>query len=168
METLEMKSVDTALDINIGLNKEKRKTITKRLTQLLADEQILYTKLRNYHWNIMGIHFNSLHAFFEEQYTALFTITDEIAERIRSLGFYSVGSMQAFLENARLKESPNLNGDGMEMLKHILADHAAIIRTLRDDIKVTADLEDEGTTDFLIGLMANHEKLAWMVRSHIG
>ncbi len=168
MESVNTTSISTKTEANIGLQAEKSTTIVKRLTRLLSDEQVLYTKLRNYHWNVQGMFFQSLHAFFEEQYTELFTVTDDIAERIRSLGHFSIGSLISFLDNARLRESNHLNGNAEEMLSNILNDHEAIIRTLRDDINVTQELGDEGTTDFLVGLMRTHEKMAWMVRSHLG
>jgi starvation-inducible DNA-binding protein len=168
MTSINSKKEAAVAEINIGIQAEKRSVVVKRLTRLLADEQVLYTKLRNYHWNVQGMFFQSLHAFFEEQYTALFTVTDDIAERIRSLGEFSIGSLISFLDNARLGESNHLNGDASAMLKQILDDHESIIRMLRDDINVTQELGDEGTTDFLIGLMQTHEKMAWMVRSHLG
>ena len=112
--------------------------------------------------------FQTLHLFFEEQYTVLFTVTDDIAERIRSLGEYSIGSLSAFLDNTRVKETNHLDGNAKEMLQNILVDHEFIIQKLRSDIKITQALKDEGTADFLIGLMQQHEKMAWMVRSHLG
>lgn len=167
MMTLEQKKIQEKEKIYIGLNFNSRKTIVKRLTKLLADEQVLYTKLRNYHWNVKGMFFLPLHHLFEEQYTALFNMTDDIAERIRSLGEFSIGSLNAFLDNTRLKESNHLEGNAAAMLQNILEDHELIIRKLRNDIKITQNLRDEGTTDFLIGLMRQHEKMAWIVRSHL-
>jgi starvation-inducible DNA-binding protein len=164
----EQNNVQQKVEIQIGLNSNSRKTVVKRLSKLLADEQILYTKLRNYHWNVEGMFFQTLHLFFQEQYTALFTITDDIAERIRSLGEYSIGALNAFLDNTRLKETNHLNGNAEKMLQNILKDHESIIRRIRGDIKITQKMNDEGTTDFLIGLMERHEKMAWMVRSHLG
>ncbi|MFT6147525.1 MAG: starvation-inducible DNA-binding protein [Saprospiraceae bacterium] len=168
MEVLEQNNVQDKVDIHIGLNLKNRKTIVKRLSKLLADEQVLFTKLRNYHWNVKGMFFQTLHLFFEEQYTVLFTVTDDIAERIRSLGEYSIGSLSAFLDNTRVKETNHLDGNAKEMLQNILVDHEFIIQKLRSDIKITQALKDEGTADFLIGLMQQHEKMAWMVRSHLG
>jgi starvation-inducible DNA-binding protein len=164
----EQNNVQQKVEIQIGLNSNSRKTVVKRLSKLLADEQILYTKLRNYHWNVEGMFFQTLHLFFQEQYTALFTITDDIAERIRSLGEYSIGALNAFLDNTRLKETNHLNGNAEKMLQNILKDHESIIRRIRGDIKIIQKMNDEGTTDFLIGLMERHEKMAWMVRSHLG
>jgi starvation-inducible DNA-binding protein len=168
MITLTQKSVQKAEEIHIGLNSDSRKTVVKRLSKLLADEQVLYTKLRNYHWNVKGMFFQTLHLFFEEQYTALFTITDDIAERIRSLGEFSIGALNAFLDNTRLKETNHLDGNAEKMLQNILKDHELIIRKIRGDIKIAQNMRDEGTADFLIGLMGQHEKMAWMVRNHLG
>lgn len=167
MTTLEQKSAPKKVEVQIGLNSDSRKTVVKRLSKLLADEQVLYTKLRNYHWNVKGMFFQTLHLFFEAQYTALFTITDDIAERIRSLGEFSIGSLNSFLDNTRLKETGHLDGNAQKMLQNILKDHELIIRKIRSDIKITHNMRDEGTADFLIGLMEQHEKMAWMVRSHL-
>jgi starvation-inducible DNA-binding protein len=138
------------------------------LGQLLADETVLYIKLRNYHWNVEGIHFQQLHALFQEQYTVLEEQIDDVAERIRSLGHYSPGSMAAFRELSRLKESDNLEGNGILMLQNILADHEMVIQVLRHDLEAAMEeYKDAGTSDFLTALMEVHEKMAWMVRSHL-
>lgn len=157
------------VDVNIGLHREKLAVVADILKQLLADEHVLYVKLRNYHWNVTGMNFQQLHAFFSEQYTAVSTYIDDIAERIRSLGVFAPGSMESFRENSRLEESGHLNGDAGQMLENLLHDHEAIIRSLRQDEKVVAEAGgDAGTQDFLIGLMEAHEKFAWMVRAHLG
>jgi starvation-inducible DNA-binding protein len=154
--------------INIGLADEQRAKVVEILTHLLADEHVLYIKLRNYHWNVEGMFFQSLHEFFEEQYTALAETIDNIAERIRSLGAYAPGSMADFREMARLNESTHLNGDGELMLQNILADHEMIIQVLRRNVDETMDEHhDAGTADFLTAIMEEHEKTAWMVRSHL-
>jgi starvation-inducible DNA-binding protein len=95
-------------------------------------------------------------------------ITDDIAERIRSLGEFSIGALNAFLDNTRLKETNHLDGNAEKMLQNILKDHELIIRKIRGDIKIAQNMRDEGTADFLIGLMGQHEKMAWMVRNHLG
>ncbi len=154
--------------VNLGIGGENRGNIALMLSQLLADEHVLYIKLRNYHWNIKGMHFVSLHAFFEEQYTVIAEQIDQIAERIRSVGFFTPGSMEDFRGLARLHETNHLNGDETQMLKNILADHEAIVQTLRSDLEDAADkYNDAGTSDFLTALMEEHEKMAWMVRSHL-
>lgn len=157
------------VDVNIGIETSNRQGVAHALKQLLADEHVLYIKLRNYHWNVTGIHFQQLHAFFEEQYDDLEDHIDDIAERIRSLGFFSPGSMEEFKKEARLEETGHLNGNAEQMLKNLLADHEAIIQFLRHDQDVVMEeYNDAGTQDFLIALMEEHEKMVWMVRAHLG
>lgn len=155
-------------NVNIGISTEEREVVTDALAILLADEHVLYIKLRNYHWNVTGIHFQPLHALFEEQYTLLTNSIDEIAERIRSLGYFTPGSLENFKSIARLEESGHLYGDAEVMLQNLLKDHEAIIRFLRQDIHSAEEANDAGTADFLTALMEEHEKMAWMVRTHIG
>lgn len=153
---------------NIGLPAPVREQIAGLLSLLLADEHVLYIKYRNFHWNVTGINFSALHALFEEQYNGIETIIDEIAERIRSLGVYSPGSMREFSEATRLQEVSGGPLAAEKMVAELLADHESIIRQLRADIMTTGDkLGDEGTTDFLTGLMASHEKTAWMLRATV-
>ncbi len=154
--------------VNIGIAESNRAKVVEILTLVLADENILYIKLRNYHWNIEGMFFAPLHALFEEQYDKLADYIDEIAERIRSLGFYSIGSMEEFKKVGRLSETDHLGGDAKMMLQNLLADNEMIIKTLRNNIDEVQDqLRDAGTADFLTGLMQAHEKMAWMLRSHL-
>ncbi len=154
--------------VNIGIGSQNRVEVVKMLNQLLADEHVLYIKLRNYHWNVEGMYFQQLHALFEEQYTALSVQIDDIAERIRSLGHYAPGSMQSFEQMSRLQESGHLNGDYRLMLQNILADHEMIIQVLRHDLEAAMEeYNDAGTSDFLTALMEIHEKMAWMIRSHL-
>lgn len=169
MMKTKIKNLDTINSaVNIGIDLENRETIANALATLLADEHVLYIKLRNYHWNVRGIHFQPLHALFEEQYTLLATSIDEIAERIRSLGFFTPGSLESFKTIARLKETNHLHGNAEEMLTKLLKDHEAIIRILRKDVEVAENANDAGTADFLTALMEEHEKMAWMLRAHIG
>lgn len=153
---------------NIGIEPKHREGVIGLLSPLLADEYVLYTKMRNYHWNVVGPQFNDLHKFFQEQYEALDDVVDEIAERATTLGGHAVGTLAEFVQLARLKEHPARYPDAREMLADLLADHEAIIRTLRRDAE-TADEQhhDLGTNDFLIGLMQQHEKMAWMVRAFL-
>lgn len=154
--------------VNIGITQENRSKVAELLTHLLADEHILYIKLRNYHWNIEGMFFQSLHEFFADQYDDLEDVIDDIAERVRTLGFYAPGAMDDFKSLARLSETGHLNGNGEQMLRNILADHEMIIQILRGNVNDTMDkYKDAGTADFLTALMEKHEKMAWMVRSHL-
>ena len=153
---------------NIGIADDRRDGVLRILTALLADEYVLYTKTRNYHWNVVGPQFNDLHKFFEEQYTQLNQVVDEVAERARTLGGRAFGTLAEFAQNARLKEEPGAIPDARAMLANLVHDHEAIIQTLRADIEtVGARHHDMGTNDFLTGLMEQHEKMVWMLRSFL-
>jgi starvation-inducible DNA-binding protein len=153
---------------NIGLPEESREAVAKILNNLLSDEYVLYTKTRNYHWNVTGPQFNDLHKFFEAQYEALDVVVDDVAERARSLGKRSFGTLTEFAKHARLKEHPAQALNAKEMIAALLEDHEAVIRTLRADLVACDEKHgDAGTNDFLTGLMEKHEKMAWMLRSFL-
>jgi starvation-inducible DNA-binding protein len=152
----------------IGIADDMRKGVVELLSTLLADEYVLYTKTRNYHWNVVGMQFNDLHKFFESQYEALDEIIDEVAERARSLGGRALGTLQEFKERTRLKEEPKKSPEAKQMLANLLADHETLVRELRADLQTAMDKHgDAGTSDFLTGLMEKHEKMAWMLRSFL-
>lgn len=152
----------------IGITDKNRETVVKILNTLLSDEYVLYTKTRKYHWNVTGPQFNDLHKFFESQYEALNEIVDDMAERARSLGGVSFGTLGEFLKHTRLKEKAGRNPNAQGMIGDLLTDHEAVIRTLRVSLQACAnDYGDMGTSDFLTGLMEQHEKMAWMLRSFI-
>lgn len=154
--------------VNIGIEHADRQSLANMLCLLLADQHVLYIKLRNYHWNVTGVHFKPLHELFEEQYNTLAGFIDDTAERIRSLGFFTPGSMDEFKRMARLEETSHLNGDAKRMLENLLLDHEAIIQILRHDQEVAMEEhKDAGTNDFLIAMMEAHEKMAWMIRAHM-
>jgi starvation-inducible DNA-binding protein len=153
---------------NIGLSEEQCGGVAKILNTLLSDEYLLYTKSRNYHWNVLGPQFNDLHKFFEEQYTELTQIVDDTAERARALGAWALGTLTEFSQQARLSEHPGQYPRAREMIANLLADHEAIIRQLRTDLETCAEkYHDMGTSDFLTGLMEKHEKMAWMLRAFL-
>jgi starvation-inducible DNA-binding protein len=152
--------------VNIGLTDPNREQTVTLLNALLADEYVLYTKTRNYHWNVVGPQFNDLHKFFEAQYEALNDIVDEVAERARTLGGKAWGTLAEFAKHARLTEHPGQVPPATTMLSNLLADHEAVIRTLRADLATVMDkYADAGTNDFLTGLLEKHEKMAWMLRA---
>lgn len=153
------------MKVNIGVPDKARKEIAAILVKLLADEYILYTKSRNAHWNVTGADFHAMHGFFEEQYDQIDESIDEIAERIRALGHDAPGSLAEFIKLARLKEIPGASHKSGKFAEALLADHETIIRQLRDDAPKCAKLGDDGTNDFLVGLMEAHEKMAWMLRA---
>jgi starvation-inducible DNA-binding protein len=153
---------------NIGIGEEQRNGVVQILNGLLADEYVLYTKTRNYHWNVVGPQFNDLHKFFEAQYEELDGIVDEVAERARSLSGRAAGSLGEFARNARLKEPAGAEPDARGMIANLLADHEAVVRALRVDLETCAQrFGDAGTSDFLTGLMEQHEKMAWMLRAFL-
>lgn len=154
--------------ISIGLTDEQRAGVAGLLRQTLADEYILYTKTRKYHWNVEGLHFHDLHKLFESQYEEIDETIDEVAERIRALGHYSTGSFVEFLKDARIQEDSGGPIPATLMITNLLADHEAIIRSLRADLETAKDsFGDAGNQDFLTGLLESHEKAAWMLRSLI-
>ncbi len=152
----------------IGIADDMRRGVVELLSTLLADEYVLYTKTRNYHWNVVGMQFNDLHKFFEAQYEALDEVIDEVAERARSLGGRALGTLAEFAERTRLKEEPKKTPEAKQMLANLLADHETLVRELRADLQTAMDkFGDAGTSDFLTGLMEKHEKTAWMLRSFL-
>ena len=153
---------------NIGLSAEQREGVVAILNALLADEYLLYTKTRNYHWNVVGPQFNDLHKFFEAQYNELNEIVDDVAERSRALGGHALGTMAEFLKYTRLEEQTGHYPDARDMLANLLADHEALIGHLRGDLEICIEqYHDAGTNDFLTGLMEQHEKMAWMLRAFL-
>jgi len=156
------------MKLNIGLSDKEREGVVEILNTLLSDEYVLYTKSRNYHWNVTGPQFNDLHKFFESQYEALNDIVDDVAERARSLGGNSLGTLREFVQHTRLKEHPAKYPNARDMLSSLLADHEAIVRSLRVDLESCVEKHhDAGTSDFLTGLMEKHEKMAWMLRAFL-
>jgi starvation-inducible DNA-binding protein len=153
---------------NIDLSEEQRAGVVKILNTLLSDEYLLYTKTRNYHWNVTGPQFNDLHKFFEEQYTQLNEIVDQVAERGRTLDGWAFGTMSEFSQHTRLREHPGHYPRAREMIANLVEDHETVIRQLRSDLETCADkYHDMGTNDFLTGLMEQHEKMAWMLRAFL-
>jgi starvation-inducible DNA-binding protein len=154
--------------INIGLKDADREGVSRILGALLADEYVLYTKTRNYHWNVVGPQFNDLHKFFEGQYEELDDFVDDVAERARALGHPAPATLAEFARLTRLAEQPGVRPPARDMLASLLADHETIIRSLRGDLETCAEeLHDAGTSDFLTGLMEKHEKMAWMLRAFL-
>ena len=153
---------------NIALADKQRDGVVQILNTLLSDEYVLYTKSRNYHWNVTGPQFNDLHKFFESQYEALNDIVDDVAERARSLGGNSLGTLREFVQHTRLKEHAAQYPSARDMLSSLLADHEALVRSLRVDLETCGEKHhDAGTSDFLTGLMEKHEKMAWMLRAFL-
>jgi len=153
---------------SIGITEENRAAVSGQLAKLLADEFVLYTKTLNAHWNVEGKDFHSMHIFLEEQYNQLQEHADSVAERIRSIGHYAPATLKSFLELTHLTEYSERKNDSLGFLKELLEDHTIIIEFIRGNITPFAeDFKDLGTSDFITGLMEQHEKLAWMLRAHL-
>jgi starvation-inducible DNA-binding protein len=151
---------------NLGIGDKDLAAVVKLLEVLLADLHVLYVKTHNFHWNVEGPHFNDLHKVFDEQYEALGEEIDEVAERIRALGAPVAASLATFAKGTRLKEHIGPPPVAPRMVTELLADHEALVRSLRADQAAAQDKHgDAGTADFLIGLMESHEKTAWMLRA---
>jgi starvation-inducible DNA-binding protein len=152
------------MDINIGMTPEQRQEIANQLSALLADSYSLYLKTHNYHWNVTGPLFNTLHTMFEEQYTELATAVDEIAERIRALGIKAPGSYSAFSALTNISEATG--GESAEqMIRALVEGQETVARTARAAFPAADSADDEPTADLLTQRMQIHEKNAWMLRS---
>lgn len=150
--------------IDIGIAEKDRKKIVGGLSKMLADSYILYLKTHNFHWNVTGPQFNSLHVMFMDQYTELWNALDPIAERIRSLGYPAPGSYKKFAELSSIKEEEG-SPAATEMIKQLIAGQEAVTRTARAAFKIADAADDQPTADLLTQRMEIHEKNAWMLRS---
>ena len=152
----------------IGITNKNTQAVANELMKILADEYVLYTKTRNAHWNIEGPDFYSVHKFFETQFGEIDEFIDSIAERIRSLGHYAPAALKSFLELTHLTEMSRDKNDSRGFIKELLEDHESIIIRLRENINPFIEkYHDSGTSDFITGLMQEHEKMAWFLRSHL-
>ena len=151
-------------EVNIGINEKDRLEIAGGLSRLLADSYTLYVKTHNFHWNVTGPMFQTLHEMFEAQYTELASAVDEIAERIRSLGFPAPGSFSEFSRLATVKEAHGLP-NAQEMIRQLIDGHETIVRTCRNAFPAAERVSDEATADLLTTRLQHHEKTAWMLRS---
>jgi starvation-inducible DNA-binding protein len=158
----------TAPTPDLGLSEANVQGVAAILSRLLADEHVLYMRLRNYHWNVIGMAFGPLHALFQAQYEALALDIDDIAERIRMLGPTVPGTLTEMLQLTTLAERPGDLPEDRAMVAQLVADHEAIIRNLRRDLRACDEqYDDMGTSDFLTTLIEKHEKMAWLLRAHI-
>jgi starvation-inducible DNA-binding protein len=154
----------TAPSIDIGIPDAERRAIAGELAHVLADTYTLYLKTHNYHWNVTGPLFNTLHLMFEEQYNELWTAVDLLAERMRSLGEFAPGTYTQFAELTSIAEADGVPS-AEQMLADLVAGHEAVARTARRAFKVADEADDEATSDLLTQRMQVHEKTAWMLRS---
>ena len=152
------------MDINIGIPTEDRKAIADGLSRLLADSYTLYLKTHNFHWNVKGPMFQTLHLLFETQYNELALAVDLVAERIRALGHPAPGTYAEFLKLTTIKETLGVPS-AREMIKDLVSGQEAVVRTARSIFPVVEKVSDEPSADLLTQRMQIHEKNAWMLRS---
>ncbi len=152
------------MDINTGIATEHRTVIAEGLSRVLADSYTLYLKTHNFHWNVTGPMFQTLHTMFEQEYTELALAVDEVAERIRALGHYAPGSYAAFGKLSSIEEAEGVP-NAKEMIAQLVAGHEAVAATARSVFPVAEAGHDEVTADLLTQRMQVHEKTAWMLRS---
>jgi len=158
--------LDKSENVNIGITDEQRAEIAKALGHLLADSYMLYLKTHNYHWNVTGMNFQSLHAMFEEQYTELAQAIDDIAEQIRALGHFAPGSFKEYSKMTTITEEEGLPDD-RTMVKKLQEANEAVIRTARKALPACEEAGDEASLDLVTERIRTHSKVAWMLRSHL-
>ncbi len=154
--------------LNTGISQANTRKVASELNKILSDEFVLYVKTLNFHWNIEGRDFHSLHVFLDEQYNQLQTIIDAVAERVRKLGHFAHGSMKEFLAVSTIKEQAGGKMVSEKMLASLADDHEGLIREMRSLIDdFDEKYKDAGSADFITGIMKEHEKMAWMLRASI-
>lgn len=151
-------------EVNIGIKESDRKKVAHGLSELLADSYTLYLKTHNYHWNVTGPQFRTLHLMFEEHYTELATAVDLIAERIRSLGFKAPGSYKEFQKLMSMSE-PEGSLNANEMIVDLVHSHEAVVRKAREVLEMGETAGDQASVDLVTQRIQLHEKTAWMLRS---
>jgi len=159
-----MAKVKASQKIDIGISEKDRKGIAQGLNRLLADSYTLYLMTHNFHWNVRGPMFNTLHLMFEGQYTELALAVDTIAERIRALGYPAPGTYAEFVALSSIKEVKG-QPKAEDMIRHLVAGQEAVVKTARSLFPIVESASDEPTADLLTQRMQLHEKTAWMLRS---
>lgn len=155
------------MEPKIGVSEEGRKTVADALSGVLADTYTLYLKTQNFHWNVTGPHFKHYHEMFGEQYEELAEANDEIAERIRALGFRAPGSFKAFQSLKSIDEAGDNLPDANEMIRQLMTDHETLSTRARKVLEAAQEVGDEVTGDMMIERMTEHDKTAWMLRASL-
>ncbi len=158
--------METSMKINTGIPEKDRQAIADGLGRLLADSYTLYLKTHNYHWNVTGPMFTTLHTLFETQYTELALAVDEIAERIRSVGAFAPGSYTAFTKLSTVQEETG-RPEAKEMIRALVSDQEAVAEAARGVIVAAEAIRDQASADLATRRLDVHEKNAWMLRSHL-
>lgn len=153
--------------VNIGLTEQQRSISIERLNVTLSDLYLLLIKTKKFHWDVVGPQFMTLHKLWDKQYQTIEAEIDQVAERVRALGGYPVGTAAGFLRHAKVKEHPGEVSSATESVTALVNDHELVVRTVRDAIEACEGAKDRGTADFFTGLMQAHEEIAWMLRSFL-
>jgi len=154
------------MHMDTGISTEDRAKIVESLSTVLADAFMVYLKTHNFHWNVTGPMFSTLHVMFEEQYTEQWNALDEIAERIRALGHFAPATSRRYVELSNISEEPEVLSS-KDMIRQLVDGNEVLVRTMREAVKVADDLDDFPTADMLTTRMEVHEKNAWMLRSFL-
>lgn len=170
MDQEQLGALDAA-DMNMAQEQERtfdaHAAMAQYLNGLLAHEFALYTKTLKSHWNVLGMSFGPLHKLFGDQYEQLQTIIDRVAERVRALQFFAIGTLQEFSALSTLPEFPGAQMTDREMIANLLADHERVIALLQEAIGYSAQIGDAGTNNMLSDIVTEHQKMAWMLRAHL-
>ena len=150
--------------IQIGISSADRETVSAALSNMMADTYSLYLQTHNFHWNVEGPMFNTLHLMFETQYNELWLAVDAVAERIRSLGFYAPGTYHELTKLTSIEEVTGVPA-AMDMISYLVKGHEAVTRTARTAFQAADKAGDESTADLMTQRLQIHEKTAWMLRS---
>ena len=154
------------MHMDTGISTEDRAKIVESLSTVLSDAFMVYLKTHNFHWNVTGPMFSTLHVLFEEQYTEQWNALDEIAERIRALGHFAPATSRRYVELSNISEEPEVLSS-KDMIRQLVDGNETLVRTMRAAVKVADDLDDFPTADMLTTRMEVHEKNAWMLRSFL-
>ncbi len=154
--------------IETGLDENARKATAEAINGVLADTYTLYMKTHSYHWNVTGPQFRTLHDMFEEQYREMWAALDELAERVRALGFFAPTSAKTFAELASLESADSEPPNAEQMVRNLLTDHETLIRRGRAALEQADDADDAASEDLLTQRIQSHEKTAWMLRAMLG
>lgn len=151
--------------VNIGLSDNQRGSVAGGLTKFVASTYVLYHKTLNYHWNVTGPRFVSIHSLLGEQYENLHTVGDDLAERVRALGYYVPGTMADFLKMSSIKEDESIPKTANDMLRNLLKDNETLSQEAKNIVRVSEQVSDDVTADIMTARMTYHDKTAWMLRS---
>jgi len=162
-----MNPYNSALTLDIGIAENDRQAIAEGVSRVLADTYTLYLKTHNYHWNVTGPMFNTLHLMFEQQYNEMWVAVDLLAERIRSLGVFAPGSYAEFAKLTVIAEADGIP-DAQSMIADLVHGHEAVTRTIRSVFATVDEAHDASTADLLTQRLQVHEKTAWMLRAMLG